>query len=135
MTTSIQAIRTHAYGGPEVLKLEQIDRPEPQANEVLVRVLAAGVNPVDWKLTSGAYMPIEFPYIPGRDIAGIVEAVGPGVTEFQPGQAVFGQSAHGGYAEYVAASVKTLALKPEQLSFAEAAAIPGRRDNRMAGAV
>jgi NADPH:quinone reductase-like Zn-dependent oxidoreductase len=122
-----QAVRIHQYGGPEVLKLEQVPRPEPQANEVLVRVLAAGVNPVDWKITEGYmkdFRPVQFPYVPGRDIAGIVEEVGPGVTTFQKGQAVFGQSANGGYAEYIRASVNTLALKPETLSFEEAAAIP-----------
>lgn len=127
MTTPMQAIRTHKYGGPEELTLEQAEQPEPQANEVLIRVHAAAVNPVDWKFTEGGmkdFVPIQFPYIPGRDIAGIIAAVGPGVTAFQPGQAVFGQSAKGGYAEYVLASVATLALKPDTLSFAQAAAIP-----------
>lgn len=122
-----QAIRIHQYGGPEELKHDQVQHPEPHADEVLVHVFAAGVNPVDWKITEG-YMktvrPVQFPYIPGRDIAGIVEEVGPGVTAFQKGQAVFGQSTHGGYVEYVTASVKTLALKPASISFEEAAAIP-----------
>jgi NADPH:quinone reductase-like Zn-dependent oxidoreductase len=122
-----QAIRIHQYGGPEVLKLEQVQLPEPKAGEVLIRVLAAGVNPVDWKITEGymkSFLPVQFPYVPGRDIAGIVEEVGPDVTAFQKGQAVFGQSAHGGYAEYATASVNTLALKPDTLSFDEAATIP-----------
>lgn len=126
-TQNIQAIRVHQYGGPEELKLEQIARPVPQEGEVLVRVYAAGVNPIDWKIRSGALknmFPVPLPHIPGRDIAGIVEEVGPGVTAFQTGQAVFGQSAQGGYSEYTTASVKTLALKPEKLSFDEAAAIP-----------
>ncbi len=127
MTTQIQAIRIHNYVGSEELKLEQVQRPEPQADEVLVRVLAAGVNPIDWKITEGwmkNFRPVQFPYIPGRDIAGIVEEVGPGVTVFQKGQAVFGQSAKGGYAEYTTASINTLALKPDNISFAEAATIP-----------
>ena len=122
-----QAVRIHQYGGPEVLKLETVQHSEPQADEVLVRVLAAGINPVDWKITEGYmkdFMPVQFPYIPGRDIAGIVEEVGPGVTEFQKGQAVFGQSAQGGYAEHTVASIAKLALKPETLSFEEAATIP-----------
>jgi len=126
VTQTSQAIRIHQYGGPEQLKLEQVQRPEPQQGEVLIRVHAAGVNPVDWKITAGmmkAFLPVQFPYIPGHDIAGVVEEVGPGVTAFQKGQAVFGQSAHGGYAEYITASVATLALKPKTLSFDEAAAI------------
>jgi NADPH:quinone reductase-like Zn-dependent oxidoreductase len=122
-----QAIRIHQYGGSEDLKLEQVQHAEPQEGEVLVRVLAAGVNPVDWKTTEGwmkSFWPVQFPYVPGRDIAGIVEEVGPGVTTLQKGQAVFGQSANGGYAEYTVAPVNKLALKPENLSFEEAAAIP-----------
>ena len=127
MTTQSHAIRIHNYGGPEELKLEQIQLPDPQTGEVLVRVLAAGVNPVDWKITGGwmkDFRPVQFPYIPGRDIAGIIEEVGPGVTTFQKGQAVFGQSAKGGYAQHTIASIDTLAQKPETLSFEEAAAIP-----------
>ncbi len=122
-----QAIRVHAYGGPEQLKLEQLPRPVPQAGEVLVHVHAAGVNPIDWKLRAGFlkdFFPQSFPHIPGRDLAGIVEEVGPGVTTFQKGQAVFGQSANGSYTEYAVASVQTLALKPETISFDEAATIP-----------
>jgi NADPH:quinone reductase-like Zn-dependent oxidoreductase len=126
-TQTIQAIRVHQYGGPEELKLEQISRPEPQAGEVLVRIHAAGVNPVDWKIRAGwlkDFRPMQFPYIPGFDLAGIVEEIGPGVTAFQKGQAVFGQSPQGAYAEYAAAPAEKLALKPKTLSFDEAAAIP-----------
>ncbi len=127
MTKQSQAIRIHNYAKSEELKLEQVQHPAPQAGEVLVRVLAAGVNPVDWKITEGYmknFRPVQFPYIPGRDISGIIEEIGPGVTAFQKGQAVFGQSAKGGYSEHTIASVNTLALKPEMLSFEEAAAIP-----------
>jgi len=126
-TQTIQAIRVHQYGGTEELRLEQIERPAPQADEVLVRVHAAGVNPIDWKLRQGFlkdFYPTPSPYIPGRDLAGVVEDVGPGVTAFQKGQAVFGQSAHGTYTEYTPASINTLALKPKTSSFDEAAAIP-----------
>jgi NADPH:quinone reductase-like Zn-dependent oxidoreductase len=126
-TQTIQAIRVHQYGGSEELKLEQIPRPEPQAGEVLVRVHAAGVNPIDWKIRAGwlkDYMPMQFPYISGFDLAGVVEEVGPGVTAFQKGQAVFGQGSRGAYAEYAVAPVAKLALKPKTLSFDEAAAIP-----------
>lgn len=124
----MQAIRVHQYGGPEQLKLEQAPCPEPRAGEVLVRVHAAGVLPAEWKMRQGffhAFRPATFPYIPGSAFAGIVEQIGPGVTTFQPGQAVFGRSNSGTYAEYTTVSVETLALKPEILSFAEAAAISG----------
>lgn len=127
-TSPIQAIRVHHYGGPEQLKLEQIARPEPQADEVLVRVYAAGVAPADWKTRQGLLKdlrPMQLPYIPGSALAGIVEEVGPGVTAWKVGQAVFGHSAKGTYTEYTTASVGTLALKPETLSFDEAATLAG----------
>ena len=127
-TSLIQAIRVHHYGGPDQLKLEQIARPVPQAGEVLIRVYAAGVAPAGWKTRQGLLKdlrPMQLPYIPGSALAGIVEEVGPGVTAFQRGQAVFGQSTKGTYTEYTTASVATLALKPETLSFDEAATLAG----------
>ena len=126
-TQTIHAIRVHNYGGPEQLQFEETSRPVPQEGEVLVRVHAAGVNPMEWKIRSGLlkdFWPTQFPYIPGADIAGVVEEVGPDVTAFQKGQAVFGVSNHGTYSEYTAAPVTTLALKPETLDFDEAATIP-----------
>jgi NADPH:quinone reductase-like Zn-dependent oxidoreductase len=123
----MQAIRVHQYGGPEQLKLELIPRPEPQEGEVLVRVHAASVNQADWIMRQGLLkdiMPSQFPYIPGFELAGVVEEVGPGVTAFRSGQAVFGQHLKGTYAEYAAVSIETLALKPETLTFDEAAALP-----------
>lgn len=130
MSTTIQTfqvIRVHNYGGPEQLVLEEASRPVPGEDEVLIHVRAAGVNPVDWKIRAGLlkdFRPMQFPYIPGVDIAGTIEEVGSGTTAFRPGQAVFGQTTHGAYAEYAAASVNTLALKPEMLNFDEAATIP-----------
>jgi NADPH:quinone reductase-like Zn-dependent oxidoreductase len=124
---TIHAIRVHNYGGPEQLRLDEISRPMPQEGEVLVRVYAVGVNPADWKLRAGLLkdlFPVQFPYIPGYDVAGVVEEVGPGVTAFQKGQAVFGQSNRGTYAEYITAPVATLALTPETLDFDEAATVP-----------
>ncbi|MFL5628961.1 MAG: alcohol dehydrogenase catalytic domain-containing protein, partial [Ktedonobacteraceae bacterium] len=118
-TQTMQAILVHNYGGPEQLKLEQVQRPEPQAGEVLVRVYAAGVNPVDWKIRAGLMKdlwPMQFPYIPGSDLAGVVEEVGPGVSAFQPGEAVFGVTNPqftGAYAEYAVAEAGLLARKPE----------------------
>ena len=134
----MQAIRVHQYGGPEQLKLEQIPRPEPQAGEVLIRVYSVGVLPAEWKLRQGLFQsvfPTRFPYIPGSAIAGIVEAIGPDVTTFEVGQAVFGRSTNGAYAEYTTTPVappallpetfSLLAEKPETLSFDEAATISG----------
>ncbi len=120
------AIQVHDYGDVDQLKLEGIPRPEPQAGEVLVRVHAAGVNPVDWKVRQGLrkhILPMRFPYIPGMEMAGVVEEIGSGVTAFQKGQAVYG-SARGTYAEYTIAAAESLALKPHCLSFDEAATIP-----------
>jgi NADPH:quinone reductase-like Zn-dependent oxidoreductase len=123
----IQAIRVHDYGDADQLKLERIPCPEPQAGEVLVEVHAAGVNPIDWKIRQGLRkeaLHMQFPYTPGMEIAGVVREVGPGVTAFQKGQEVYGQSMQGGYAEYAVASVASLALKPQTLTFDEAATVP-----------
>ncbi|WP_053376083.1 NADP-dependent oxidoreductase [Paenibacillus sp. FJAT-27812] len=122
----MQAIQYHQFGGPEVLQLEQIPRPVPAAGEVLIRVHAAGVLPVDWKIRTGKFpMPIKFPCIPGTALSGVVEEIGPGVTALQKGQAVFGRSTAGAYAEYATAKAEALARKPDSLSFDEAATISG----------
>jgi NADPH:quinone reductase-like Zn-dependent oxidoreductase len=119
------------YGSAAVLETRDIDKPEIGDDEVLVRVRAAGVNPADWAIMSG------LPYIArpvyglrkpkervrGTDVAGQVEAVGASVTRFQPGDEVFG-SCHGSFADYAAASEDGLALKPTNLSFEQAAAVP-----------
>ncbi|HEV2659660.1 MAG TPA: NADP-dependent oxidoreductase [Ktedonobacteraceae bacterium] len=126
-TKTTNAIQVYSYGDMDQLKLGQVAQPEPQEGEVLVRVHAAGVNPIDWKIRAGYlkdFMPATFPYVPGADLAGIVEKVGAGVTAFQPGQAVFGRSSQGSYAEYALAPADALALKPANLSFDEAATIP-----------
>jgi NADPH:quinone reductase-like Zn-dependent oxidoreductase len=115
-----------------------VPRPEPQAGEVLIRVYATGVLPAEWKMREGAFRafrPAQFPYIPGSAVAGVVEEVGPNVKAFQPGQAVFGRSTGGTYAEYTTTAVEApaltsstfslLALKPTALSFDEAATISG----------
>lgn len=127
-TQTMRVIQIHSYGGPEVLKLEERARPDPQEGEVLVQVYAAGVNPIDWKIRQGLmkdFQPVTFPSIPGIEVAGRVVEVGPGVTDFEVGQAVFGRSANGGgYAEYVAVPVGDLAHKPQILSFVKAAQVP-----------
>ena len=125
--STMRAIQVHAYGDATQLHLEQISQPVPQEGEVLVRVHAAGVNALDWKIRSGlmkSVMPSTFPYVPGFELAGVVERVGPRVTTFRPGQAVFGHTSGGAYAEYSIAPAQTLAPKPTSLSFDEAATVP-----------
>src|SRR5450631_938524 len=125
--SKIHAIQVHGYGDANQLRLEEISQPEPQAGEVLVQVHAAGVNALDWKIRSGfmkSVMPSTFPYVPGIELAGVVERVGPGVTTFQPGQAVYGHTSGGAYAEYCLVPAQTLAPKPTSLSFDEAATVP-----------
>jgi NADPH:quinone reductase-like Zn-dependent oxidoreductase len=127
----MKAMVQGAYGSGSVLEARDIDRPEIGDNEVLVCVRAAGVNPADWAIMSG------LPYIArpvyglrkpknivrGTDVAGTVEAVGSGVTRFQPGDEVFGWG-KGSFADYAAASEDALALKPANLTFEQAAAVP-----------
>jgi NADPH:quinone reductase-like Zn-dependent oxidoreductase len=124
--TTMQAIRAHDYGGPEVLVLEQVPRPQPQGDQVLIRMRAAGVNPADWKLGQGLYrqfMPLTFPWIPGLEGAGTVEAVGSDVKTFQPGQAVYG-FINSAYAQYAVAAASDLQPKPSRLTFEQAASVP-----------
>lgn len=124
--TTMQAIQAHDYGGPEILVLEQVARPTPNADQVLIQVKAAGVNPADWKYRSGLYkqfMPLKFPWTPGLDGSGIVEAVGTNVTTLKKGQEVYGVLM-GGYAEYALALAKDVQPKPASLTFEQAAALP-----------
>lgn len=123
---TMQAIRYHAYGGPEQLLLEPAPRPPLQPGTVLVRVLAAGINPWDWKLRSGEYrqfMPVKFPHTPGIELAGVVEEVGPGVTGWKKGQAVYA-GATATHAEYAVVHANALVAKPASLSFEQAASVP-----------
>jgi NADPH:quinone reductase-like Zn-dependent oxidoreductase len=126
MSKTYKAIQFDAYGGPEVLQLKTLPLPVPGAGEVLVKVRFAGVNPIDWKLRSGAYheyMPLTFPAQPGLDVSGVIEAVGPGVTIWKKGQAVLGL-ARGSYAEFAIAQANDLIAKPDKLSFEAAASLP-----------
>ncbi len=123
---TMQAIRAHDYGGPEVLVLEQAPRPEPKADEVLIRIKAAGVNPADWKYRSGAYkqfMPLQFPWIPGLEGSGTIEAVGANVNAFKKGAEVYGIFTSS-YAEYAVAKANEIQPKPRSLTFEEAASLP-----------
>jgi NADPH:quinone reductase-like Zn-dependent oxidoreductase len=126
MTDAMKAVQIHEFGGPEVLKLEDLPRPEPGANEVLVRVHAAGVNPVDWKIREGKFGKIPLPSIMGVEFSGEVEALGPEVTEFRVGEAVFGSvaDASGSYAEYALAPVSQIIEKPASLDHIRAAGLP-----------
>ncbi|MBV9748602.1 MAG: NADP-dependent oxidoreductase [Acetobacteraceae bacterium] len=130
MAETMKAVRFHRYGGPEVLVIEQVPKPEPGPGQVLVRVRAASVNPIDWKLRDGAlqaFMPVRFPAIAGEDLAGVVEAVGNDVTDLRVGDAVFAMTASdalGAYAEYAVLDRSAVALKPNTLDFVQAAAVP-----------
>lgn len=126
----MKAIRINAFGGADQLHLEDIPVPAIAPHEVLVRIVAAGVNPVDWKIRSGlmaAAFPVKVPATLGWDGAGVVGAVGADVDRFKVGDEVFffADFAHGGtYADYAAVDASQLALKPRTVSFASAAAIP-----------
>jgi len=124
----MEAIQLPHYGAADQLRYEKIPTPQAGPGQVLVRVHAAAVNPLDSKIASGAMQqlfPLTFPWTPGNDFAGTVEAVGAGVTTVKPGQEVYGTSAAGGaYAEYFVAAAAAVAPKPTTLSFAEAASVP-----------
>jgi len=125
-TETMKAVRIHKFGGPEVLQLENAPRPEPLAHQVLIRVHAAGVNPIDWKIREGKMGRIPLPTIMGSDFSGEIEALGPDVTEFRVGEMVFGSVADdsGSYAEYALAPVSQIVEKPANLEHVQAAAIP-----------
>ena len=126
----MKAIRVHEFGGPEVLKYEDAPRPEPKENEVLIRVIAAGVNPVDGMVRAGMFAKHSknaFSMIPGYDVAGIVEKSGANAKKFKTGDAVYSYLSvmrGGGYAEFAVAKESETALKPRNINFVEAAAVP-----------
>lgn len=126
----VKAIRIHSYGGPEVLQYEQAPRPRVTKGEVLIRVHAAGVNPIDWKVRSGSlngYIQHKLPLILGWDVSGVVEQVGLDGSRFKRGDEVFGMadvSRDGAYADYIAVREAALALKPKSLYHVRAAAVP-----------
>ncbi len=122
----MKAVVIHEYGGPDKLKLEDFDDPTVAEGEVLVRVAAVSINPVDWKMRSGeaqARFPVDFPGILGRDLSGTVRSVGPGVTAFEPGDQVFALTEKT-YAELCAVKASELAKIPEGLEIVAAAALP-----------
>src|SRR5438046_7848406 len=124
----MKAVVAHEYGAPEVLKFEEVPRPEPKEDEALVRAIASGVNPADPLTLSGKYAKefgTHLPLIPGYDIAGVVEKTGANITKLKVGDAVYGYPTFGGgWAEYVTVKQWEVAAKPKTLNFAEAAAVP-----------
>ncbi|WP_090055431.1 NADP-dependent oxidoreductase [Lentzea fradiae] len=127
----MRAVTQHSTGGPEVLVVEQVPRPEPLPTEVRVKVHAAGVNPVDWKTRAGSGMAGVLggpPFTLGWDVSGVVDKVGFGVTTLKEGDEVYGMPwfprAAGAYAEYVTAPSRQFALKPSSIGHEEAAAVP-----------
>ena len=132
VNTSMKAIVYHDYGSPDVLQLEEIEKPVAADNEVLIKVRAASINPLDWHFMRGTPYIVRIvmtglskPKNPrlGVDVAGHVEAVGGKVTQFKPGDEVFG-TCRGAFAEYVCTSESNLVIKPANVTFEQAAAVP-----------
>ncbi|WP_410655277.1 NADP-dependent oxidoreductase [Amycolatopsis sp. lyj-112] len=121
----MRKIQQDSFGGPDVLRIVETEKPVPGDGQVLVRVHAAGVNPADWKIRNGLVVG-DLPLTVGLDLSGVVDSAGPGTTRFRPGDEVYGVTfpPNGSYAEYVAVSEGTLALKPRSFDHVEAAALP-----------
>jgi NADPH:quinone reductase len=128
----MRAIAIERFGGPETLQLVDLPDPTPRAGEVLIRILAAGINPVDWKIREGFLqqrLPHRLPVIPGWEAAGVVEATGEGATRFRRGDAVWSYTRlpevhDGAYAELLAVPETSVARKPDRMFFHEAGAVP-----------
>jgi len=126
---TMKAIQMESFGGPEVLRLKELPVPEPAAGEVLVRVRAASVNPVDYKIRSGTYPLVKsdkLPYVLGRDVSGDVEQTGPGVGALVEGDSIYALVGidRGTYAEYVVVKQSEASRKPSALEAVAAAAVP-----------
>lgn len=127
--TTMKAVRIRSFGGPEVLEFTDVEKPEPKDDEVLIRVRAASVNPVDYKIRSGGYPVVkqdQLPKVLGRDVAGEIERCGRAVRDLEAGDTVYAMldGGPGGYAEYVTVKADLVAPKPEQLDYRAAAAVP-----------
>ena len=126
----MKAVIIHVYGGLDVLKLEELPRPEPKEDEVLIRVIAASINPVDVAIRQGYLARIigdKLPLIPGMDAAGVIEKAGAKMGKFKAGDPVyafFTLASEGGYAEFALAKEDEVAPKPKALTYAQAAAVP-----------
>ena len=127
---TMKAVRIHEYGGPEVLRYEDAPRPIVKPDEVLIRVHAAGVNPVDWKVRAGhakAMLSYTFPFIPGWDVSGVVQSTGLDTSRLKAGDEVYSRpdlARNGAYAEYIAVRESEVALKPKSQDHVQAAAVP-----------
>jgi len=121
----MKSIRVNQFGGPEVLKLEEIPTPKPDTGQVLVRVRAVGVNPYDTYMRAGTYaIKPHLPYTPGSDAAGTIESVGPGITKVKAGDRVYtAQTLTGAYAEYALAAEDQVYRLPEKISFEQGAGV------------
>ncbi|MFF2012506.1 NADP-dependent oxidoreductase [Streptomyces sp. NPDC058195] len=127
VTETYRTVEFSEYGGPEVLRVVERELPAPGPGQVLLAVRAAGVNPLDWRLRGGSVaqmMPVEFPFVPGGDVAGVVVATGGDVTGIAEGDEVFGSIGSGGYAEFALAPAAQLAQKPEGVPWEVAAGLP-----------
>lgn len=126
----MKAIVIHSFGGPDVLKLEDLPKPLPASDEVLVKVYATSVNPIDWKIREGMRkekFPTNFPLILGWDVSGVVESVGNEVKSFKSGDQVYGRpdpTRNGAYAEYLTVKANQLSYKPKTLDHIAAASVP-----------
>lgn len=126
----MKAVRFHKFGGPEVLVYEEAPKPEPADGEVVVKVHATSVNPIDWKIRAGhlrGFRDYALPFILGWDVSGVIESVGRGVTQWQAGDEVYGRpdmGRNGAYAEYIAVREGELARNPRSLDHVHSAAIP-----------
>ncbi|WP_328675833.1 NADP-dependent oxidoreductase [Streptomyces sp. NBC_01261] len=125
---TMRVITQKVLGGPEVLEVAEVERPAPRANEILIKVRAAGVNPTDWKHRATGGFLGEPPFTLGWDVSGVVEAVGVGVARLAPGDEVFGMLSypwgHGSHAEYVAAPARAFVHKPAGIDHVQAGALP-----------
>ncbi|MGB6976014.1 MAG: NADPH:quinone reductase [Gammaproteobacteria bacterium] len=120
----MKAIRVHQFGEPDVLKLEDIPDPQPGQSQVVIKVKAVGVNPVETYIRAGNYGPMTFPYTPGSDVAGIIEAIGPDVNEYKVGDRVYTASTlSGGYAQFALVDVNKVFPLPANLTFQQGAAL------------
>jgi NADPH:quinone reductase-like Zn-dependent oxidoreductase len=126
----MRAARIHGYGGPEVLRIEEVPIPTPGPGQVRVRVTASGVNPLDWKVREGVLRetaPLQLPFTLGRELCGVIESIGPEASNFRCGDAVIGLTdlrCGGAFAEYVVVDERDLIAKPKGISHIEAAALP-----------
>lgn len=124
---TMKAIVVEKFGGPEALKLQDAPRPQPKDDEVLIRVMAAGVNPVDAFIRGGSFGRGKLPLIPGMDVAGVVEATGANAKKFKGGDPVYAYlsfNEQGAYAEFCLAKENETSLKPKNISFEQAASVP-----------